>query len=119
MFETFRKYISEKANLTNEELEMIKALSVQKKLRKRQYLLQEGDVSRYNAFVVKGCLRQYRVGGGGAEHIMRFAVENWWISDRESLITGRPSKSYIDALEDSELLLWSKDDFEELEKQIP
>jgi CRP-like cAMP-binding protein len=119
MFEAFRKYISDKANLTDEELEMIKAVSVHKKLRKRQYLLQEGDVSRYTTFIAKGCLRQYRMGDDGTEHIMRFAVENWWISDRESYTTGQPSKSYIDCLEDSEIILWTKDNYDELQKQIP
>jgi CRP-like cAMP-binding protein len=119
MFETFRKYISDKARLTDDELEMIKAVSVSKKLRKRQYLLQEGDVCRYYCFVAKGCLRQYRAGDDGAEHIMRFAIENWWISDRESIITGEPSKSYIDALEDSDVILWTKDNFNTLLKNIP
>src|ERR1700709_975878 len=119
MFETFRKYITEKTNLTADELEMIKAASIPKKLKKKQYLLQEGEVSRYNTFIVKGCLRQYRTGNDGTEHIMRFAVENWWISDRESLTTGLPSKSYIDCLEDSELLLWTRDTFNELKIKIP
>jgi CRP-like cAMP-binding protein len=119
MFESFRRYITEKANLTLDELEMILAASIQKKLKKKQYLLQEGEVSRYNTFIVKGCLRQYRTGNDGAEHIIRFAVEDWWISDRESLTTGLPSKSYIDCLEDSELLLWTKDTFNELKIKIP
>ena len=119
MFEAFRKYISDKANLTDQELDMIEAVSVNKKLRRRQYLLQEGDVSRHATFIAKGCLRQYRLADDGTENIMRFGVENWWMSDRESYVTGQPSKSYIDCLEDSELIFWTKENFDLLQKQIP
>jgi CRP-like cAMP-binding protein len=119
MFEVFIKYLSDKANLTGMELARIKSLSIPKKLRKRQYLLQEGDVCIYGAFICKGCLRIYRVSEDGTEHIMRFAVENWWASDRESYTTGLPSKCNIDALEDSEILLWTKDNFETLLNEIP
>ncbi len=119
MFEVFRNYINDRANLTEKELEAIKAASFTKHYRKRQYLLQEGDVWQYNAFVCKGCMRAYRVGQDGAEHIMRFAVETWWVGDRESYTTGQPAKSNIDALEDSDILLWKKEDFEVLLKEIP
>jgi CRP-like cAMP-binding protein len=98
---------------------MIEAVSVTKKLRKPQYLLQEGDVCRHNAFIAKGCLRSYRVGNDGTEHILRFAIENWWTSDRESFTTGLPSKNNIDALEDSDVVLWTKENFEILKEKIP
>jgi CRP-like cAMP-binding protein len=119
MFEAFRKYISDKANLTNKELDMIESLSVHKKLRKRQFLLQEGDVCRYMTFIARGCMRQYRIDTDGAEHITRFAIENWWMSDRESYTTGQPSKSYIDCLEDSDVIVWTKENYSELLRQIP
>jgi len=111
MFEEFAKYLREKANLDEEEIDAVRAVSVEKKIRKRQYLLQEGDVCHYNCFIVKGCLRMYTVGEDGVEHIVRFAVENWWISDRESYNNGYPSKCNIDALENSEIILIDKPDF--------
>lgn len=119
MFENFRTYILEKTDLTREELGLIEAACVVKKLRKNQYLLQEGDIYRYNTFVVKGCLRLYRLGDDGKEHILRFAVENWWISDRESYVNETPSKSYIDALENSIVLNWNKGNWNSLKQQIP
>jgi CRP-like cAMP-binding protein len=119
MFEVFRNYIRDRANLTDKELDAIKVASTLKKLRKRQYLLQEGDVWQYNAFVCKGCTRMYRVGQDGAEHIMRFAVETWWVGDRESYTTVQPSKNNIDALEDSEILMWAKEDYQTLLREIP
>ena len=119
MFEVFSSYLKENAGLNDEELDRIRAVTVNKKLRKRQYLLQEGDVCHYNCFVVKGCLRNYRVSEDGNEHILRFGVENWWVSDPESYNNGTPSKNNIDALEDSELLLIEKQDFNNLLNNIP
>jgi len=119
MFEEFEKYLKEKANLDAEEINAVRAVSIEKKIRKRQYLLQEGDVCHYNCFIASGCLRMYTVGEDGAEHIVRFAVENWWISDRESYNNGYPSKCNIDALENSEVILIDKPDFLQLLITIP
>ena len=90
-----------------------------KKLRKRQYFLQEGDVCHSSAFVCKGLLRYYYTTNKGQEYIMQFAPENYWISDRESMTSGMPSKYNIDAIDDSEILLLKKEDFEMLRKTIP
>jgi len=105
--------------MTEAALLAIEAACQYKKLRKRQYLLQEGDVWKYNAFVAKGCLRTYTVDDKGNEHILNFAIENWWIGDRESLQTGNPSAYNIDALEDSAVILISKDNFDQLCSDIP
>ncbi|MDE1191471.1 MAG: cyclic nucleotide-binding domain-containing protein [Arachidicoccus sp.] len=119
MFETFEKYLTEKAALTTAEVEAVCAVSIEKKIRKRQYLLQEGDVCHYNCFIAKGCMRFYRVGEDGTEHILRFGVENWWMSDQESYNTGKPSKNNIDALEHCEVILIDKQDFIHLKTSIP
>ncbi len=119
MFETFRKYLEEKIALTNQDYELIKSISSFKKLRKRQYLLQSGDVCRFNAFVCKGFLRYYYVDDKGLEHIMQFVPENYWTGDRESRDSGLPSKYNIDAIEDSEVLLLKEEDFEMIRKTIP
>lgn len=119
MIEVFKNYISEKSKVTAEELEKILKVCQVKKLRKRQYLLQEGDVWKYNAFVTKGCLRTYTVDDKGNEHIINFAVENWWTGDRESLTSGEPSIFNIEALEDAEVVLISKQNFDALCAEIP
>jgi CRP-like cAMP-binding protein len=90
-----------------------------RKLRKRQYLLQEGDVCIYQAFVEKGMLRSYTIDEKGAEHILQFAPEGWWAADLSSYITGEPSRFTIEALEDSELLLLSKPSWDHLMQAIP
>ncbi len=119
MFEDFRKYLEQKISLSGADYELIESVSIIKKLRKHQYLLQEGDVWRYNAFVCKGCLRKYRVDDKGVEHILYFSIENWWTGDRESLLNGTPSKSNIDALEDSSVLLISTGNFEMIKNKLP
>ena len=119
MFKDFEKYMQGKAELTTEELQQISDASIPKKIRKKHYLLQEGDISRHRAFVCKGCLRMYRATEDGSEHILRFVPENWWAADAESFITGVAAKTNIQALEDSEVLLWTKEGFDELLRTIP
>ena len=90
-----------------------------KKFRKRQYFLQEGEVCKYTAFIVKGAMRQYTVDDKGQEHIIRLYIENWWASDRESLMKEAPSIYFIDAWEDTEALLITKNALTDLLDRIP
>ncbi|GAA4335808.1 Crp/Fnr family transcriptional regulator [Mucilaginibacter gynuensis] len=119
MFAVFKKYIDDKINLTAEDWALIESLVVIKKLRKHQYLLQEGDLWKYHAFVCEGCLRTYRIDDKGQENIMYFAIENWWTGDRESLHSGNPSRSNIDAVEDTVVLLFTYNNFEAIKNTIP
>lgn len=119
MFELLYQKITEKISLTEEEFALCKTLFQPKKLRKRQYLLQAGDVCRYQAFVEKGILRSYTVDERGGEHILQFASEGWWVADLSSYITGEPSPFNIEALEDAELLLLSKPSWDKLMQTLP
>lgn len=119
MFESFKNYILERSAISESDLSKIEAVCQYKKLRKKQYLLQEGDVWKYNAFIVKGCLRTFHVDDKGNEHILNFAIENWWTGDRASLQSGQPSIYNIEALEDAEVLLITKDNFDQLCNEIP
>jgi CRP-like cAMP-binding protein len=119
MFETLAIYLVEKGKLTQSELELVKQVSVLKKVRKKQFLLEEGKVSNFNGFVAKGSFRLFRIGEDGQEHIMKFAIENWWISDFTSFMSGEPSNCYIDALENSELILFSRENWDHLLATIP
>src|SRR4051812_44865446 len=106
MIESLRTYLKErKVNLTDEEFKFWSSFFVAKKLKKGEFILQEGEVCKYSAFVVKGCLRLYTIDNKGKEHIMQFAPENWWVNDMDSFYKGTPSIYFIDALEDSDLLL--------------
>lgn len=119
MYEVFRQYINSKTTITDEEFSLIQSLGTLKKLQKKQFLLHEGMVWKYNAFVCKGCLRTYRIDDKGNEHILQFSIENWWAGDRESLITGHPAQSNIEALEDSVVLLFTQEQFLTICKEIP
>ena len=119
MYELFFKKFNEIVPLTNKEEEVISNYLTPKKLRKKQYLLQESDVCKHIAFVEKGTLRSYTVSEKGSEHIIQFALEGWLISDLFSFLTGEPATYNIEALEDSELLLTSKSAHEELLQKLP
>jgi CRP-like cAMP-binding protein len=113
MYESFIKYINDYAAtpLAENEIEVIKNTFVPKKIRKRQYFLQEGQVCKYSAFIVKGAMRQYSIDDKGVEHIVRLFIENWWAVDRESYVMLTPSAYNIDAWEDTDVLLVTKADY--------
>lgn len=119
MYETFFRKFNDKVSLSAEEAFVIKQHLTPKKLRKKQYLLQEGDVSKHIAFVEKGALKSYVVDDAGTESIVQFALEGWIISDLYSFLTGEGATYNIDALEDSELVLISKSAHEELLEKLP
>ena len=119
MYDLFFQKFNEITPLTNEEQELIKSYLTPKKLRKKQYLLQEGDVCKFIAFTEKGSLRAYTIDEKGNECIIQFALEGWLIADLYSFLTGEPATYNIDALEDSELLLTSRSAYEDLLKKMP
>lgn len=119
MTEIFLHYLTARGSFNAAELAQIAAATGTKQLKRRQVLLRKGDVCRHMTFVVSGALRLYRTDEDGTEHILRFATENWWLNDHESFNSGLPAKGAIDALEDSQLLLWSKADWERLTTNIP
>ncbi len=119
MFETFFQKFNEKALLTKEEQEFILPFLTPKKLRKKQYLLQDGDVCKSICFVEKGALKAYVVDDTGQERITAFALEGWTMGDLYSFIKEEPATLNIDALEDCELVLISKAAHNELLKKMP
>ena len=119
MFDLLYNKINTIVSVHEKEFQHFKSLFSTKKLRKRQYFLQEGDVCKYQAFVVKGIMRSYTIDEKGGEHILQFASEGWWAADLSSYLTGEPSFLNIDALEDVELLLLTKPSWEQAMKEIP
>ena len=121
MHESLIKHINSYIStaLTDSEVELIKNIFIPKKIRKKQYFLQEGQVCKYSAFIIKGAMRQYSVDDKGAEHIVRLLVENWWAVDRESFVMLTPSLYNIDAWEDTEVLLVTYSDSLTMLNKIP
>lgn len=111
--------IARHIHLSPEEEAHFLGLLRPKKLAKRQFWLREGEICRYSAFVTEGCLRGYTVDANGFEHILHFAPPDWWIADMYSLLSGKPGHLYVDALENTEMLLLAKQDQEQLYHDIP
>ena len=107
MYEVFFETLKSKVDFNESDLAIIKEELIPKKLRKKQYLLQEGDVCKFVAFVEKGVLRSYTIDEKGTEHIIQFALEGWLISDLYSFLTNEPATYTIDATEDSIILILS------------
>ena len=119
MYDLILKNISRFITLTPEEQQYFTSLLRVKRLKKKQYLLQEGDVARYDYFVNKGCLRTYTIDEKGQEHVVQFSIEDWWTGDMYSFLTQKPARYTIDALEDSELLCLERSALEELYIKVP
>jgi len=119
MFDLLHIKVAEHISITEEDFIFCKTLFVAKKLRKRQYLLQEGDVCKYTAFVEKGILRSYTIDEKGIQHILQFAMEGWWMADLYSFLTNEPSLYTMDAVEDTEILLITKSSWDTLLEKVP
>jgi CRP-like cAMP-binding protein len=119
MYDLLHRHITKRVHLTRQEFDVCTRFFVPKKIGKRQFLLQNGDVCRHLAFVNSGCLREYTVDHKGDEHIIQFAIEDWWISDLNSFLSGSPSTHNIDALHDSDVLLLDITAREELLESVP
>ena len=120
MYEALFAYIGSKTTtpLTDGDMSLLRSLMTPKKLRKGQYLQEEGEVSKLGGFIVKGAMRQFSLDDKGTEHIIQLLLENWWVGDRESFEKETPSPFYIDAWEETDILLITKKNFE-IMKGIP
>jgi len=104
-FSVLRAYLSERASFSEDDFAIVRRAFIDKRLGAGGFLQRGGDVTTHAAFVASGCLRNYVIDPKGKEHIVQFAPETWWLADSNSLNTGAPSQYFIDAIEDSELLL--------------
>lgn len=120
-YESLRTYINQYsgAELTDEEFAHVLDACTPRKYRRKQYLLQVGEVCKYVAFVISGAFRQYTIDDKGVEHILHLGIENWWVADRESALMLTPSRYNIDAVEDSEVLLFTFEKMQDLIATVP
>lgn len=118
-FQLLLQHISKYISLTNEEESILKSFLHSKKIKKKHFLLQEGEVNKSATFVTAGILRIYSIDKNGFEHILQFAPPGWWIGDMKSMLTLQPATLNIDALEDTEVLWMSKKDLEKLYTAVP
>ncbi len=115
LFHNFSKHIS----LTKTEEKFISSLLEYKIIKAKDFLIQQGEVSKHSAFVLNGCLRGYTIDSDGTEHVLSFAPKDWWIADMYSLLSQKPGNLNIEAMEDTEVALISKTNQEKMYEKVP
>lgn len=119
MFGKLRAYFERKIPITDGQFEFIKTQFTPRIVKKHEFIIRAGEVARHGIFVVSGCLRTYTIDNKGKEHILQFSVEDWWTGDPNSLKTGTPATYFIEALEDTEVLLFDDSCMHRLIAHIP
>lgn len=124
MFEVLQKYFEQKFPMTENEVDLIKSVFLPKRLKKGEFFLRAGEKMRYGVFVAKGFLRSYVIDEKGKEHIVQFAPENWWIGGNTSwwmsnTTNDTVSEYFVDAIEDSCMLLIDQAGHRMLIEKIP
>lgn len=114
-----KTYLTSNLNIGEEQILSILENCTTKKVKKDQFLMREGEVCKYGFFVEKGLLRQYSIDKKGKEHIISFAPESWFISDRESVYFNQPSAYFIQALEDSQVTMIDESFIQLLSRKLP
>lgn len=111
--------IAKHIRLSPEEQEVFTSKLKIQTLKRKELLLQEGDICHFSAFIQSGCLRSYTLHKNGSEHVLGFAPMDWWMADMYSLISQKPGMLYIEAIEPTEIVLLYKSDQERLYSEIP
>ncbi|AZQ60584.1 Crp/Fnr family transcriptional regulator [Maribacter sp. MJ134] len=113
------KNVSRFIDLTKLEKKKYISLLTEVKVEKKDFLMQAGEIAKYEYFITKGCLKVYTLDDDGAPHISMFAIEDYWTGDLSSFMTKEPSRYYIKATEHSELLGISRENYDLLFREIP
>jgi CRP-like cAMP-binding protein len=119
MTKLLQKNIAAHISLSDTETEAFCDFFQHITIKKKSFLLREGEVCKFEGFVIKGLFRVYHIDQKGFEQILYFAIENWWITDIDSFTNETPSQLFIEALEDSEVLVISKKDKEFAYSNLP
>jgi len=119
MFEKINAYALRCMPFQSDDLAYFNTLLQYKKQSRKTFLLQEGEVCQFEAYILKGCIRTYHIDQSGAEVTLQFAIEDWWVSDITSFQNQTPSLVYIETLEDCELLILTPENKEKLLSAVP
>jgi CRP-like cAMP-binding protein len=119
MFDLLHTHIRKRIQITPKEFGLCTEFFAPRKIAKRQFVLHEGEVCNHLVFVNAGCLREYTVDHKGQEHIIQFAIGDWWISDLQSFLGKTVSTHRIDALQDSDVLLLEKEARDKMFEVVP
>ena len=119
MYQELLNHIGRYVQLEPREEQMLCEKLELKKLKKKELLLEPGKMCQGNYFVLKGCVRQFFINNKLSEQTIHFGIETWWIADQDSLLNNLPSTCYIQAIEETEMLLLNEKNRLILFKEIP
>jgi|SRR5579859_6290870 len=119
MHERILQHVAMHISLTPHEKTFFTGLLKPRSFRRRQFLLQAGDVCRHESFLVSGCMHAYYTDRNGDDHVLHFAIEDWWISDFQSFLDGKPAQINIEALEPTWVLQLDHPGLESLYREVP
>lgn len=119
MFEQINKNVCKNGDFTQSEIDYFNSILQHKTIPKKTLLLQDGEICNFEAYILKGCIRKYYINEHGHEVILQFAIEDWWVSDIASFHEKKPSKLFIETLEECELLLLTPETKEQLVTKVP
>lgn len=113
------EYIDRYVSLTQEEQAIVQSKFRVRKFLKNQFVVQNGDLCQFESFVISGCLKTFYIDDNGQEHIISFAVENWWTADLGSFITQTPAQLNVQCLENSVLAQIHYNELQQLYVEVP
>ena len=119
MYDRIRANIARRITLTDAEFDRFTTFLQPKTYKKKDFLLQAGEISKHLAFVNEGIFRTYTIDKTGEEHVLQFSLEDWWTGDTYSGLTQKPSTFFIEALEDSHVYLIDNQELEIVFAEIP
>jgi CRP-like cAMP-binding protein len=119
MYSPLFAHIAQYVSLSEAEANLLQTFLSLRTVARKEHLLAEGQVCTANYFVLRGCLRTYLVNEKGTEQTIQFGIENWWLTDYASLDNHLPSQFYIQAVENTEVVVLERRVQEELFRQLP
>ena len=111
--------ISKIVTLTPEEQALFLSRTEVHQYKAKTILLNSGEICKYSYFLNSGILRSFNINDNIVEHVLNFACQGWWMSDMYSFISQKPGNLFIEVLEDSEVVVISKENQELLFQEIP
>jgi CRP-like cAMP-binding protein len=119
VFDLLRKNIEQKVKISDTDFDRVISFVSPVSIKRKQIILQAGEICRHSIFISKGCLRSYSLDEKGIEHVTQIQMEDHWIADLYSLITRKPTDLYIEALEDCDLILLPGNVMESMYMEVP
>ena len=119
MIKTLHQHITQVISISENEINEFLSLFSEEHIRRKKFLVKPGELVTKEYYVVEGCLKAYYLDVHGENHIIQFAIEDWWITDFDAFINNLASKLYIEAIEDSKVLSIEKNTLEVAYARIP